>query len=532
MIQGRAFIDTHVDIVWFQLYCEGAVFLGSGISKSKYSFYNAVSAFCLTLVNGLLGIVVTRFVITYFGSDFNGLNSAANQIVNVLLVLEGGFTLASNVALFAPLGKQNYSQANGILSATKKRFSQIAAGFFAVGILVARIYAASARSNLPDELITAIIVMTVIPAAFNLFYAATFRVLLQARQQEYVISLMTASTIGIGHLLNIITMMLGGSMWMIRCNTMILAVVNNLLIVRYVKKRCPFVDLSVPPQWDSIRGTRDVMIQKVTGVIYGAAPIVLMTIVPTGSTALASVYAVYNNVFLVLKSLLYAITDAPRLGLGQLFTQRERRDVWPVYRTYEYFVYMVIFLLLTTAYVLILPFISIYTSGITDIDYHDPTIATLMVITTVIEVSHIPSGHVINMAGKFKIGMFIQTIGCAVLVTCMLIGEQLWGVYGLLSAVLLTAVVIALLEIGYVHFFFFKQRLWQSVHEFVPLAIIGCIVCRAESNLHLSINGYMDFIVYGILLVLANGTIALLATWIFNRTYLQDIIVYLKRMLL
>lgn len=505
--------------------------MGSGINKSKYSFYNAVSALCMTLVNGLLGIIVTHFVIKYFGSDFNGLNSAANQIVNVILVLEGGFTLASNVALFTPLGNQNYDQVNGILSATKKRFSRIANVFFAVGILVSRIYAINAKSNLSDELITAIIVMTVTPAAFNLFHAAAFRVLLQAKQQEYVISLMTASTIGIGHLLNIITMVLGGSMWMIRCNTMILAVINNLLIVRYAKKSCPFVDLSVPPQWNFIRGTRDVMIQKITGVIYGAAPIVFLTIVPTGSTALASVYAVYNNVFLMLKSLLYAITDAPRLGLGQLLTQRERKDIWLVFRTYEYFVYVIIFVLLTTAYVLILPFISIYTSGITDVDYHDSMIAVLMVVTTVIEVSHIPSGHVINMAGKFRISMFIQAVGCMALVTCMLVGEQLWGVYGLLLAVLLTAVIVALLEIGYVHFFFFKQRLWQLVSEFVPLTIIGCIVCQVESNLHLSIKSYMDFIVYGIMFVLVNGAIALLAAWIFNRTYLHDLIVYLKRML-
>ena len=57
---------------------------------------NALSAIALTLVNGIFGIVVTRLVISRFGSDFNGLNSTANQIINVLLILEGGFTLASN----------------------------------------------------------------------------------------------------------------------------------------------------------------------------------------------------------------------------------------------------------------------------------------------------------------------------------------------------------------------------------------------------------------------------------------------------
>ena len=48
---------------------------------------NALSAIALTLVNGIFGIVVTRLVISRFGSDFNGLNSTANQIINVLLIL-------------------------------------------------------------------------------------------------------------------------------------------------------------------------------------------------------------------------------------------------------------------------------------------------------------------------------------------------------------------------------------------------------------------------------------------------------------
>ena len=100
-------------------------------NRNRYSFLNAISAMGLTLVNGLLGIVVTHFVIARFGSDFNGLNSTANQIVNVLLIIEGGFTLASNVALFAPLTAKDNDLVNGVLAATKQKFQKIG-GIFPV----------------------------------------------------------------------------------------------------------------------------------------------------------------------------------------------------------------------------------------------------------------------------------------------------------------------------------------------------------------------------------------------------------------
>jgi len=118
------------------------------MNRTKLSTLNALLALILTLVNGLLGIVVTRLVIGYFGSDFNGLNSTVNQIVNVLLILEGGFTLASNVALFEPVSKEDYITANGILSATKKKFNKIGVLFLVMGIAAAIVYSFLVKTQL------------------------------------------------------------------------------------------------------------------------------------------------------------------------------------------------------------------------------------------------------------------------------------------------------------------------------------------------------------------------------------------------
>lgn len=139
----------------------------------------------------MLGIVVTRLIISRFGSDFNGLNSTANQIVNVLLILEGGFTLATNVALFAPPGQQDCALVNGILPTTRKKFRLIGISFLGIGMIAASAYTAAVNSGLEKPLIASIILMTVLPQAFNLCYAASYRVLLQAQQREYIISSIT-----------------------------------------------------------------------------------------------------------------------------------------------------------------------------------------------------------------------------------------------------------------------------------------------------------------------------------------------------
>lgn len=502
------------------------------LNKNKMSLLNAATAMVMTMVNGLLGIVVTWFVIAKFGDDFNGLNSTANQIVNLLLILEGGFTVASNVALFGPLGRQELHTVNGILSATRKKFRKISGLFLAIGMAVAIGYSFAVNSNLPWDFVFTLIVMTVVPAAFNLYYATTYRVLLQTQQKEYIVNLFTIATVALGHIANIVMIQLGGPMWMVRFNTMIFTLLNSLLIGGYVKKHNPFLNLKVEPRSELISGTGDVMAQKVTGMIYKSAPIVFLTLSPSGGTALASVYAVYNNVFTMLKNLLHGVIDAPRHSLGQLLTERKRQDVWPVFAAYEYVAFLAIFVMLTTCCTLILPFIGLYTYGFTDnINYYDLAIALLMVITSATEMLHIPSGHLLNMAGCFRVSRDFQIITCVVLVISMAIGGIFWGVYGMLSAVLLCAILLAILETGYVHTRFFENKLPELLLRLLPLVIAGVAVCYLEMQLPIEIRSYLQFILYGILFVVINSLVAAVVSLIFNRAVFLSLLRRIKGLL-
>lgn len=487
-------------------------------NRNSISMLNALSAIGLTLVNGVFGIIVTRMVIGHYGSDFNGLNSTANQIINVLLVIEGGFTLASNVALFAPLTSRDYGRVNDILSVTRKKFRRIGGLFFSASLLVTVGYTVVINSGLSKELVFTVMLMTVAPAAFNLYYATTYRVLLQTQQREYVINFITMITLGLGHLGNIIMIILNGSMWMVRFITMAFAFLNSLLIAEYVKKSCRFLKLDDGKKSEVvIRGTGDVMAQKITGVIYNSAPIVFLSISPSGGTILASVYAVYSNVFAIMKSLLRGVIDAPRLGIGQMLTESKREEVWTIFAQYEFIAFFTIFIAMNTAYVLILPFVSLYTSGVADTNYYDYKIALLMVLISVIEMIHIPSGHLINMAGEFKVSKNFQVISCVVLIITMVIGGEKWGVYGLLLSVLIVALLLAILEMGYVHMKFFSGKLYEMMRMLLPLLIAGMIACYAERLLFDEVKGVFMFIAAGCILTVVNTVIAVLLSLIFCR---------------
>ncbi len=489
-----------------------------GISnRNRNSVLNALSAIALTLLNGLLGIVVTKMIIHEYGSDFNGLNSTANQLVNVLLIVEGGFTLASNVALFSPLTYCDYKKVNKLLSETRRKFRKIGVLFLCMGIIASLIFALFANSTLQFELIFYVIIMAVIPAAFNLYYATTYRVLLQAQQKEYIINIFTLFTISMGHIGNIGLIVINGSIWLVRAITLITTLLNSILIVWHVKKHNRFLELDVGNNEEVIHGTGDVMVQKVTGVIYLSAPIVFLSLSPAGGTVLASVYAVYNNVFNMIKSLLRGVIDAPRLGIGQMLSETDRERIWNVFAEYEYIVLGFTFVICSTTYVLIMPFVSMYTSGMSDVNYYDKTIALLMSLISVFEIIHIPSGHLINMSGEFRTSKYIQIISLTVLVPCMLILGRLWGVYGLLYAVLIVSILLTILEIGFIHMYFFKNKVIEFAKMLLPLLLTGIGICYHEKKVFTNIESIKIFILYGMLITLINTIAAVIIGMVFNK---------------
>lgn len=493
-------------------------------SRTRNSLLNALSAILLTVVNGLLGIVVTRLVINKFGSDFNGLNSTINQIINVLLILEGGFTLASNVALFEPISKKDYSTSNGVLRATSQKFSRISVIFLIVGILVAGVYSLTVKTKLAREFVFTMIMMAVVPQAFNLFYTTTYRVLLQTQQKEYIISVFTALTIGAGHIMNIILISYDCKMWTVRFTTMCFAFLNSIIISEYTKRKNVFIDFSEKSRPDLIKGTNDVMAQKITGVIYTSWPIVFLSISTSEGTLLASVYAVYNNVFVMIKALLHGVIDAPRLGFGQVLTERKKEEVWGSFKEYEYIAIFFTFIMMTVSCGLILPFINLYTRNVDDINYYDEVIAILMVLTGTVEMLHIPSGHIINMSGNFKVSKNFQIIACILLIISMTLLGSILGVYGMLISLLLVAILLAVLEISYIHTKFFESKTREFILLSLPYILMGIILSYLEMKSGVQCNSIVTFIALGVAFIIINSAIAIGLGLVFNRMEIKALL--------
>lgn len=445
------------------------------MNKGEKSVLNAITALMQMAAISLIGLVLTRTIIGKFGSDYNGINSTVNQIVNAIMVLEGGFTLASNVALFGPFSKKDYSEVNGIVSATKKRFQLVGIIALLVGCILSVIYPFFVTGSMPIWMISAIMITVLVPSCFNLGIVMKYRVLILADQSEYIISIITTACYVIGCIAAIIIMEKGGSLLIARIIIMLFLFANYILIMVYCKHKYPWVSFREAPLFEKIKGTKSVMVMKITSMIYMSFPVIVISTLPENGAMMASVYAVYRSVTTVVGGALGSFSNAPRLGFGALFAENRKNDAEVLFHQYEKITCFILSLVLGTTCLMLIPFVELYTKGVSDIEYINKPMAVIMLLTVFLETIHIPSGQIMQMSGEFDPYRKIQLISCIALIGMMIIGRIRHGIFGIIGAVLGTAIIIALMEMSYTRKNIFTRRLRDTMSNVLPCLAI-CII--------------------------------------------------------
>lgn len=486
------------------------------MNRMKISAYNAISSLILTLVNGLGGLILTSMVIKVYGSDFNGVNATVTQIVNVLLLIEGGFTLAANVALFKPYNENDLSIINSIMTATRQTFKKMGMFVFVGGIIIGFIYSFIIKSELNFWIIFSIFVMTTISVSFNLGFTTKYRLMFQVEQKEYVSSITSIITYILTYVVNFCLIYFGYHMLTIRISTMFFSLMNGLIIYFLYRKQFNYIDMYSVPGFQYIKGTKDVLVQKLTSIVYSTSPVLFIS--SFVSTLMTSVYAVYNSVFVIIKSILSAITNAPTLSFGDLISNKTDKDtIYKLFVNFENIILICTIIILLPTANLIIPFVKLYTSGIKDIDYINYYIPLLMVLITLFETIHLPSGIIINMSGHFKISKYIQLITVGILMISLIAGYLLFNIYGILLSVLIAAITLCVLEITYVYRYYFKKNIRKRLFVFIANISVFLILFFLNNIFLPNISNYFQFFLFGFLILIISILVILVFNYYINK---------------
>ena len=498
-------------------------------SKSKNSILNAISSILYTGINGLLTLIVTRLIIVYYGSDYNGLTTTANQLVSILLVLESGFTIASNVALFTPMAQKDYNLVSRIISTTKKSFIIIGIAYLLVGSIVALAYSSVIESDIPRLEVFLVLIISLLPTSLNFIFATKYTVLFQSSQHEYILNTIKILATFIGQGLVILIVGYGIDRVTLRIIMMVSPVVAVVLTILAGKKSYDYLDYNKKADISLIPGTKDLLVQKFVGLLYSAAPTLIMS-VRIGTIAI-SVFGIYNNVIILMRSIANAFMNSPRMSLGALIAENNLDHTRAVFKEYENIVFAIASIMTICYFSLIMPFVSIYTRGINDASYIQDVIAILMGIVFYVECVHIPSGIFLNMAGIFKVSKNIQTIATIILGVSIIVALWIGSISAFVISILLSAVALAIMEIGYVHFrvvMLDSSMDWHSMIDLLLYSLITLILSVIGYSIDIDCDTYFGLLIRAIIVFLLSCILVYVFLAIYNRPLIKKYTYYLK----
>lgn len=366
------------------------------ISQTKL---NIVSSVALQLVTGICGLILPRFILLNFGSEANGLVASVAQLLSYAVLLEGGIGGVMKAALYKPLANGDEAGISAIFSQISRTFRKIAVVFigFAVALSVCMKFLVDTRF---DWLYVFTMVLILSAHTFFSYYVGLpHRILMTADQKLHVIQFTQIVATVLNLLLCLLVMYLGGSIHMVKLTTVAVFLLNPLVQRLYVKRHYKLSRNVDTDRYGHIQ-KRDGVIHHLAYFIHSNTDVVILSLL--GSLQTVSVYTVYNTVIYVLEQLLLSISSGLSGMVGRLIARKEIPELNRVVDRYEACNNTLATGAATVCAILILPFVSIYTGGVTDAQYNQPIFALLMIAGSYAYSIRHPYSCVVSAAGHYK----------------------------------------------------------------------------------------------------------------------------------
>lgn len=397
--------------------------------NARRSFYNIFFGMLSQIISIALGIIIPRLVLVSLGSESNGLLSSVNQALVYLSLLEAGIGTATLQALYKPVAEEDKSSINQIMAATNIYYKRVGLYYFIATLSLAIIYPIVVNSSLSYFTIFSVILLSGLSQVINFFFQGKYRILMQVEGKNYILTNLGTIINVFTSISKIILLLLGCDIIVLQFMYFIFSLLQMIYIMKYIKKNYKWLDLSVTPNYDAISQKNSVLIHQISGLIFQNTDVLILTV--ACGLKVVSVYSMYVMLFGMIGTTISTINSGVSFAMGQAYsTDKKRFNI--LYNAFETYNMSLTFSLYCVATIFIIPFLKLYTAGVTDVNYFDKLLPYLFVATYLLSNGRSAAQRVIEYAGHFKLTQDRSIIESVINVIVSLIGVVKFGIYGVL----------------------------------------------------------------------------------------------------
>lgn len=479
----------------------------------KKSLYNIVLSFMSQLILLGLGFVLPRLILTSLGSEINGLLSSVNQVFSYLELLRAGMGMAAIQALYKPITQDDYSTISRIVYTSKQYFIKMGYLYLTSVFLVAFIYAKYGDVSINRYQVLFIIILQGASGWLTFSYISYFTDLLRAEGKNYVILLIqTTGKIAI-QTLKVVVLVRTKNMILMMVVPVLITVIEIVAFSIYRNKKYTFFNIDEKSDLSLLKNRKSYFIFHLTGLINTSTDILVISAFL--GFEMASVYSVYYLIASAVTAIINTIYSSTSFLLGHAF-QTGLEQFKKVHDAY-YLIYTTLTTsLFSVCYLLMKPFIVLYTENVVDIEYTYKYLPLLFCLIQVLTCSKNVGDITINIGGYAKKVVWRSILEAILNIVLSLILVNFIGIYGVLigTVISLTYRVIDVLWFSN-KYVINRKPIKNSIVLFENIMLFFAIVVF-EQQLTLTINSFYVFLKYAMIITPIILVVFLLIIFITN----------------
>ena len=465
------------------------------MNRGKKAVYNSIASLVAEIITVVCGLVLPRLIIKSYGSSYNGLTQSVAQFLSVVALLRAGVGGATRASLYKSLANKDEKQISATINATERFMRKVALIFAAFVLAFSCLYPLIVQSDF-EWVFSATLVLIISASTFvEYYFGITYHILLQADQRQYVSSFLGAGTTILNTLISVFLINQGFGIHVVKIGSALAFCVTPIVLHVYAQKHYN-INKTITPDYTSINQRWDAMLHQVAGFIYSNTDIMLITAFL--NLREVSVYTTYCLVSNGLKKLILTVTSGTEAAFGDMIARNNRIILLENVRIYETLLHGVICVLFGSAFVLITPFIEVYTKGVHDVNYSRPLFGIMLIITEAVHLLRQPFHSIIEASGHYKETKRIALLQAVLNLGISIILINVFGLIGVIIGTLCSDLYRGIAYRIYVMKNILKEMCLSEIIKRLLISVLSILAISLISMMipHGGIDDYLSWTLY------------------------------------
>lgn len=454
-----------------------------------------------------LGIVIPRFILKQYSDEANGLMNAITQIFTYLALIEAGIGQSALQALYKPVVQNDTDSVSAIMSATQRHYRKLVWLYAAAVMAFAFIYPLVISVEDVETIsfcgssywaVFLLIFLQGLSGVISFYFAASYKQLFIADGQHYVISNITTINSIIVSLVKLVLISISVNIVFLQFAYLLINIAVALLYCYMFRKKYACVNLSAEPDKSALEQKNSFLVHEISSAVFSATDLFLISIFC--DLRVASIYAIYNLVFSALNQLIGQVHNGCFYILGQNYNNN-KKEYACIHDAYDTLYIALVFTFDTVAFLLINPFVRLYTSGVSQMNYVDTYLPILFTIIQLLSCCRITASNLVKIAGHANKTIFRSMAESCIHIIVSLVLVQFMGIYGVMIGTIIALLYRTNDFIVYSNCKILKRsplRQYKIIGSFFALFIAIALIFKC---INMSVSSYYEFLVVGIILV-------------------------------